>query len=320
MSKGPLLRPEEVASVLSVGEDTALAAADKSTSANAAVRTYSLRRPVAIAPDREAEARKRLERIAAGLQAELERELEATLRIEVSGFLQEQAGPALEAIASPTWVLSFLMADSGGIALALDPACALSLVELALGGVGNSADEVRGPTPLESRVLTSLCETVTPGLARSTGIVLTRSEFGTTALPVTLAMRGETIGVSPVRIFIGDQERGGLLVATPALLHEPNERDLLPHELRVGPLGIVARKIPITVRPVLRAGRVSFADLTALKSGQLLAFDSPETTPLELRLNGATVFAGRVERDGGVGTFRIGWRRGRKPAAAKEKK
>jgi hypothetical protein len=125
MAREPVLRPEEVASVLGdIG--------GAMPSADATALAWSMRRPVVIAPDVEPAARKRLEELARALGEALGFELDAEVGIEVQGFQQEQAGVAFDTLPKPAWVLSFLCKESGGVSLALDPTCALALLELAL--------------------------------------------------------------------------------------------------------------------------------------------------------------------------------------------
>ena len=73
---------------------------------------------------------------------------------------------AVGSMAAPTWILGFVHAGGGGLALVLEPASALALVELALGGIGSSSASGREPTPLESRVMGNLCSALVEPLSR----------------------------------------------------------------------------------------------------------------------------------------------------------
>lgn len=304
MADEPLLRPEEVASVLS-------REACEESAAKPGSAVYSLRRPVLIAPDEEPAAREHLERYARGLEQILQHELDAQVRFRIQGFQQEQAGAAVEMLPKPAWILTFLRQEGGGLALALDPTCALSLVELALGGAGNMAACGREPTPLESRVLGNLCASVTEPLGARCGTKLVRGTLEIGRLHGRLAMPGETVGVGLLKIQIAEKERSGLLLATPNLLKQAPGPRPRSSGLRLGPLAARLALVPVEVRPVLKAGFAALSDLMELRPGALLNLEPPESAPLDLRVAGRRLFSGQVIRTAGAPAFRVSRRRGR---------
>lgn len=317
MAKEPLLRPEEVASVLDSGGATE--GRERAGTEPAGEVVYSLRRPVAIAPDAEEAARARLAAVATVLEGTLRAALEAEVTIELRGFRQEQAHAAVETLPAPGWILSFLC-DEGGLALAVDPACALSVVELALGGAGNTAAKGREPTPLESRVMTKLCSALAPPLAERTGIEVRDAVFRTGSLPPALAAPGQTMCVGLLGIDLAGHDRSGLLLATPRLLR-PDTGDEDEHAAAIGPLAARLDRVRVEVRPVLPAGRVTLADLMQLEPGTVLRLDAAADSPIELRVAGRTALRGRISREGDQTLFQVDWRRGRdETALAKENK
>jgi flagellar motor switch protein FliM len=307
MAMEPLLRPEEVASVLSPegeagGKPAPASPAEASTS-------YSLRRPVAIAAEDEPAARRRLETLSAGLQAALCRELESDVGIEVLGFQQEQAGVAVKTLPQPAWILGFAQDGGGGIALALDPTGALSLVEIALGGAGNTAATGREPTALERRVLNKLCAALVGPLAARSHTRLARGTFEVGGLPPALAAPGETVALGLLKLRFAGAERSGLLLVTPRLLAEP-ARPARPGGPSLGPLAPRLDRVGFELRPVLDVGLVPLCDLRELRPGSLLRFDVAEGAPFALAVNGHAVLRGHLVREQGRPVFKVLWRRG----------
>jgi flagellar motor switch protein FliM len=311
--QGPLLRPDEVASVLS-GER-----APRPPEATGSP-VYHLRKPVAIAAEDEPAAARRLGALAGCLAAVLGKSLGAEIALEMQGFRQELAGVALDTLPQPACLLAFLGPGGGGFGLAFDPACAIALVEVALGGSGASAEARRTPTLLESRILTSLAAEIAEPLRRASGLKLESGVFGTAGLPAGLAGRGEPLGVGLAKLRIAGRERSALLLAAPALLEAPAPQ-AAPHASRaVGPLAARLARVQLAIRPVLRAGSVPLAELTTLVPGTILRLDAPEDRPLELRVAGQTVYVGQLARQPAGAVFRAVWRRGRRgPAAGRER-
>ncbi len=315
MSQEPLLRPEEVASVLSPGEDGEPAA---STEPRNGPSTYSLREPVAIPPGGEAGARDRLTTLMKAVEQVLSKELERELTLELDGFRQQRSAAALAAVNEPAWVVSFAHADGGGIALILNPLTALAIVELALGGFGNAPDTGRMPTPLETRVMNRLTGALVPSLVRASGEDLSNATVDVGRIPANLASPGEIVGVGLVRVQIGESQQTSALVASTALL-VPRKTTGTDEEFRVGPLHRVLRRCRADVRPVLRAGMVGLEDLLALSPGAVLRLDVSDDAAMDLRVSGQTVFTGSLGRDAGP-TFAVAWRRGRVPATGGKEK
>lgn len=293
MSEGPLLRPEEVQTVLS-GADEATAAAGRSAEG---VLPYSLREPVALPPEAEEPAKQRLNAIAAALSAELSRELGEAVSIEVDSFQQHRAGAALEALPKPVWILSFVERQPGGIALAVPAAVGLALVERALGGVGALPEVSRAPTPLESKLLGRLAAALAPAVASAASAALSAAPLSCGNLPCAVAAPGETVGVGVGRVRLAGAERSALLLASPSLLVAETSADRAAESSgRPGPLARALGRLQVRIRPVLRAGRVRIAELAALEPGAVLRLEAAEDAPFELRVEGRAVFAGRIQR------------------------
>jgi flagellar motor switch protein FliM len=318
MTDKPLISPEEVASVLSQDQDAAESPPPEPGEAISDV--YSLRRPLAIAPEDEPHAKNRVEGFAQALVETIRRELETTIECQVRGFQQQQAGPAVDALPAPCWLLTFVHAERGGISLVMDPACAMSLVELALGGIGNSTAAGREPTDLETRVLTTRAGALSKPLARRARLELTEAVFTVAKIPKTLADRGEMVGAALLQLKFSGAERTGLLLVSSSLLREEAAVADDASRQGVGPLAARLEGLPVTFRPVLPAGTVTLGDLVALKPGAVLTLEAPESTPLDLRVDGLALFEGHVRRENGRAEFRAVWRRGRPPREESEEK
>ena len=285
MSGRPVLRPEEVAGVL---------AGAPQAQPPAGPTPYSFREPLAIPRESEPQARKRIEALAAEIQETLRAELGAEVTIEVDAFQQQRASAAIAAMPAPAWLLSFAR-PGGGVALVLPAAAALSLLERALGGAGASADASRGPTALESRVLSKILPRMAAAVSRALGADLAPVGLVVGSLPPQVATPGEVLGIGILRIKASDGERSALVLASAPLLAPPKAKPA--GGKRVGPLAKALGAVPVDTRAVLDAGLVMVAELSELQPGTVLRFDVAEDAPLELRVREIPIFSGRIVRD-----------------------
>jgi hypothetical protein len=306
MSDGPLLRPEEVAGVLSGPAGTGgVSIAD----APPGPLPYSLREPVAVPPAAEAEARRRIEALATAAERGLRAELGPSVALTVDGFQQQRARGALGAVPAPAWLLCFA-GSGGGMAIAVGPETGLALVERALGGLGAQAAGARPPTTLEARILSRLVDKITPALS---GMLGTGDVVGTQSVgevPPQVAAPGETVGVGLLRVRVAESERNALMLVSGALL-VPKQGEAAPHRaLAVGPLAPLLERARVRVRPVLRAGRLSVGEMAQLTVGSIVRLDAPEKELFDLRVVGQHVFSGTIARRDGQIAFSATLRRG----------
>ncbi len=314
MSEGPVLRPEEVAGVLSGMEASATPAAT-----TPAPLPYSLREPVALPPEAEPEARKKVEMATAGLAEILTRALEAEVKIEVEGFQQQRAASVIGVLAPPVWVVSFTgAAGGGGVAVLLHPGLGLALVELALGGIGKPEESGRAPTPAELRVLSRLAAEAMPRMSETFGGDLSHFDTGVGTVPAAIADPGETVGVGVLRAHVPEGDGAALMLVSASLLTRPAPTAEETVRGRPGPLAAKLGSIRLKLLPVLPAGRASVSELSELKPGVVLRLDASEETLLSLRVGGSSVFRGQIVRSMGGAAFRAAWRRGRTAAGGEK--
>lgn len=296
MAEQPLISAEEVASVLGTGD------AQPEAGDDAALDTgFSLRRPIGIAPGDEARARERLLEYCGWLTRAVGRELDSVIEIELKGFQQRQVRVALESMSAPLWLLTFAADGGGGLVLVLEAPCALALVELAMGGVGNFRAEPRDPTPLERRVMGGLSDALCKRLNEKARVKFQGAEFRIGAVPARLAAPGETVGAGLLSLKVAGIEHRGFLLGTASLLREAEVEN--PSSGRIGPLARRLVRVPVEARPVLRAGRVSLCDLMALRPGNVLRLEPAEDALLELRVGGESPLFGRISRRGAEPVF-----------------
>ena len=301
MSDEPILRPEEVAGVL--GGDASQGAAPIESAADGP-QPYSLREPVAIPPSAEADARQTLERIVAAFAEVFRSEAKGGIELTLDGMQQQRTSAALSVLPPPAWVVSLARSDGGGVALALNPAVGLALVDLALGGTGSSPEAVREPTPLEGRVLSRLIGAAAKRLEEIVGEPLRPRRLEVGKLPGVVAAAGETVGVGLLRLKICETDYTSLMLVTASLLL-PARRKTIAQPRPPGPMARRLRAVPVEVRPVLRAGRVGIRDLMTLGSGKVLRLDSPANARFELRVFGTTVEHGSIVREDDRSVFTV---------------
>jgi len=307
MSEEPVLRPEEVAGVLS-GEADSVA----QPPADGEPQPYSLREPVAIPPAAEALARERLERVVAVLARRMDAEAEGGIKVALDGFHQQRAAAALSVLPGPVWVTALAAEAGGGIALALQPAVAIALMDRTLGGPGDPVEDGREPTSLEARVVSRMFGAVAGEIGSIVEAALKPLDLATDSVPERVAAAGETVGVSPLRFTIGESDHASLLLASASLLVPSatrNRRDDCP----VGPLAGRLERVAMTVRPVLPAGRVALAELIGLEAGKVLRFDTTEDTAVKLRVGETDIASGRIRREGEGTVFKVESRVGQEP-------
>jgi flagellar motor switch protein FliM len=311
MSEEPLLRPEEVASVLSAGEteDPEEAAA---AARNGDPSSYSLREPVVIPPDAEPEARKKVENIASALQAAIRTTVNAELTVETEGFQQQRVASGLSTVPPPAWVLCFRVPERGRFALVMPPVLALGIVEMALGGAGGFPEEGRGPTPLEQRVLRRFQDSLMDPLRELSGLEAEAGEIAFGEVPLSFANGGQTVGIGLLRCTVGETDQPALLMVTAGMFADEDAETATRSFEKVGPLLQRLGKVALEVRPVLRCGRIRMKDLLEMKKDAVILFDTQEGTPLRLSVSGQEIFAGQIAREEGAPLFAVTGRRGRK--------
>lgn len=309
MSEGPLLRPEEVAGVLSGAPE--VPGPPAAPPAAAGPLPYSLREPVAVPPAAEPEARRRIEALSARIEHGLRGQIGPEVALTVDGFQQQRTATALGALPAPAWVLEFAGAG-GGLALALAADTGLALVERVFGGSGAQAASGREPTPLEQRVMRALAEQAARELTALLGGGAARAGFCCGGVSAAVAAPGETVGVGLLRVRLAAGERNALLLAPAGVLLPRREPAARPPGA-VGPLAALVARARVPVRPVLRAGRLSLDELARLAPGTVVRLDAAEATPFELRVAGRTAFVGAVARRDERSAFSVKLRRG--PAA-----
>jgi flagellar motor switch protein FliM len=299
MKDEPILRPEEIAGVLSGGaEDGAAAAATNDDGP----KPYSLREPVSIPPAAEAQARDNLANLVNVVNESFRAQTGAPVELGLDALQQQPAAAALAALPSPVWVASLARAGGGGLSLALPSVVALGLVDVALGGTGAFPESGREPTPLESRVVSRLLSGCAGPIAELLDEPLKPVALTAGEVPSAVASSGETVGVGLLRFAIGEASQAALLLITASMLLPTETTSSGGH---VGPLAARLERLDFPVRPVLRAGRVGFRDLTALEKGKMLRLDAAEDALLELRIFGQTIAWGRVERNDDGSVFRV---------------
>ncbi len=302
MGHEPLLRPEEVSGVLS-SDDPPGAAVE------AQPQPYSLREPLAIPPASQERAQAKLERIVEALGSLLRSTAGREVEVTLDAMQQMRAGAALDTVASPVWVLPLAAGSAGGLALLLPAALALPLVDLWLGGPGGKA-EPRPPTAVESRVLERWLASWAETLRRRVGIEAQATSVLVGEIPRSVAASDEPLAVGLLRLRWSEQggDRSALLLVAPALLLD--EAGPLPRPDALGPLAEPLAGVPVAVRVVLRAGRVSVADLLELEPEKILRFDVAEDAPFEVRVEGEVCLRGRLERAPDKTVLSVVWRRG----------
>jgi flagellar motor switch protein FliM len=268
---------------------------------------YSLREPLAIPVERLDEARQRLQRVVALLAQSCPGE---GIDLGLDGLQQQTVAAALSVLPPPAWIAGLVRPGTGGLALALHPAVGLALVEAALGGAAGAARDAREPTALESRVLTRVLSSVADPLGALFGETLSPVACEPGVLPPALAAAGETMVVGLLRFRLGQGDHASLLLVTPSLLL-PGARSPGADRARApGPLAPQLERVPVSLRPVLRAGRLSFGDLLDLQAGKLLQLDAPEDARFELRVAGRAVALGRNVRSADRVVFSVERRSG----------
>lgn len=286
MSPDPILRPEEVASVLA-GDSGVTAEAPKASGP----LPYSLREPVVLSPDAEGEALARLRAVAVAFRRHAAPWLGEELTLEAEGFQQQPAGKVLATLPPPAWVLA-VGGESGGAALVLPPAGALALVEKVLGGEGRMSDAGRGPTAIESTILTRLLPSLARAAGETFGAAFAPAGIVAGTLPAAVASPGETVAAGLLRVRSGDGDCTGFLVASAALAAPRVES---AEGTRPGSLARNLARAPFPVRAVLRAGRVTLGELSELAPGKILRLDAPEDALFDLRVSNRPIFRGRLD-------------------------
>lgn len=271
---------------------------------------YDLRAPVVLAGDRLALFQAACERLAEafgeGITQLFGGERRATGAF--TGLVQQPCQAVIASLPAGS-VLGLLALDgeSAAGAISLQPELALALVDRAQGGAGLVLSGPRRPSPVETRLLEGALETLTRALARRTplaGVALAGLEVE----PETgaLVARGGTLCSISIRVVTDVGDAMCRVLLTPTLVQR-----LLVREAPAAPrrfsesFATALRKVPVRVSPVITGAVIRLGDLVRLRPGDVLELDRAEGESAALRVNGAPLLHGRIERRSGGRVFAV---------------
>ena len=248
-----------------------------------------------------------------GFSAFLQTEIPVRLR-EIQGIT---AGDYRDALRSPDCLISLkIHPRPESMVLRFESATAITLLELLLGGKGESAAEARELTEIEW----SLLEEIVRVVARSLGEAW--RDF------LTVEFEVESLGSDPVRLPCPDPLRPMVRIAFELELSgQPANFDIcVPQGFfdAFSPAGATPESAPaeppradlqrnlkllenavVELEVSLQGPKLEFKELVTLRPGQVLMFDYPLGQPVSASANGAVNLTGHIVSSGRKRAFQV---------------
>jgi flagellar motor switch protein FliM len=245
--------------------------------------------------------------------------LRSYLTVNLVSVEQLSYAEFLDGLPSPTCMVSLgLRPYDGNGVLELNPSLVFPILEMLLGGTGKSSSAIqRDVTEIEQKLLDGLFRIILQDLREAwkgvTSVEFTIEAMETEPQLLHLLAPNEAVVAVGVEVRIGDTV-GMMNIAMPSIVikmmrHKFDQqwsvRKTRSSDAEQGRLLRVLRGAAFTLEGRLSGATLTVEDLLALSEGRLLALDYPIDRPLELLVNGAPRFTGRVVAAGNKRGFLI---------------
>jgi flagellar motor switch protein FliM len=245
--------------------------------------------------------------------------LRSYLTVNLVSVEQLSYAEFLDGLPSPTCIVSLgLRPYDGNGALELNPSLVFPILEMLLGGTGKSSPAIqRDITEIEQKLLDGLFRIILQDLREAwkgvTSVEFTIEAMETEPQLLHLLAPNEAVVAVGVEVRIGDTV-GMMNIAMPSIVikmmrgkfdQQWSVRKSRPNDAEQGRLLRILRSSAFTIEGRLSGASLTVRDMLALSEGRLLALDYPIDRPLELLINGAARFTGRVVAAGSKRGFLI---------------
>jgi len=319
------LSQQDIDSLLT-GGSRAKAAARRATAEPASnpveVLPYNFTRPLRISKERQAILNAIHSRFAASVQSYLSSRLRQPTDVSVTGVEQVTFGEFVMALSEPCAAFVFDLGEHAGAQAVVDIGTGFAhhLVDRLFGGPGEPESISRALTPLEQMVLRGVVERVMTTLQDAWGdhLPMAPVAVGFEGMPGTLrvANKEDNVLIANLEIRTG-QATGFLTVCIPLIALENFLQDKAGHlmqtqRIRSEDRDLSRRTVERCVRQVtlpviarLRPCLLTTSDLSSLRAGDVLLTGHHAEVDVQVLINGAAHFAGKIGQHRGHLGIRI---------------
>ena len=275
------------------------------------VTPYNFRRPDRVSKEQIRSLHFLHDRFAKNLSTSLSAFLRAMTNVSIVSVEQFAYSEFLLSVPDPTAFYSIAMPPLDGVgALEINPTVAFPMVDLMLGGTGNSPAPGRALTEIEQNVMDSVVKLMLEHLTE-TWRAITDVRFriqGRETRPQMLQVIGlnEIVILLAFDITVGES-RGMLSISIPAAAIETMEEKVaegwnrtrrLPSATEAAWLRANLGRVTLPVKTLLQT-RMAAREVLALEAGDLLSLGYSAATPVDIHVGGVHRYAGRLTCEGG---------------------
>ncbi len=300
-----ILSQEEIDALLVAAKGTGDADDGPTEQSAASVSTYNFRRPDRVSKEQLRSLHFLHDRFAVNLSTSLSAFLRAVTEVSISSVEQYSYSEFLMSMPDLTAFYAFGLAPLDGQgALEISPAVAFTMVDLMLGGNGQSATPNRALTEIEQNVLDSVVKLMLEHLTE-TWRPITEVRFkiqGRETRPQMLQVTGPNEIVIPLAFDVRLADtRGTLSICIPASAIESMEDKVQgwhrtrrePTPLEQSRLQANIGRVPLTVSTRIET-RLAARELLSLEPGDVLSLGYPAQRPVDVQVGQVRRFSGRL--------------------------
>jgi flagellar motor switch protein FliM len=289
------------------------------------VLPYNFTRPLRISKERQAILNSIHSRFAASMQSFLSSRLRQATDVAVTSVEQVTFGEFVMALSEPCAAFVFDLGEHAGSQAVVDIGTGFAhhLVDRLFGGPGEAETISRALTPLEQMVLRGMVERVMTTLQDAWGdhLPMTPTPVGFEGMPGTLrvANKEDNVLIANLEIRTG-QATGILTVCIPLIALENFLQDKAGHLMQTQRIRTedrdrsrrtvesCVRQVSLPVIARLRPCMLTTADLATLRPGDVLLTGHHAEVDVQVLVNGAAHFAGKIGQQRGHLGIRISHR------------
>ncbi len=304
---GKILSQEEIDALLGSASTLQSAAGESAGPAKSYI-TYNFRRPDRVSKEQIRSLHFMHDRFARNMAQSLSAYLRAVTDVSIVSVEQFNYSEFLMSLPDPTAFYAVSLHPFDGLAaLELSPSVAFSMIDRMLGGNGSTVAPNRGLTEIEQNVIDAvvrlLLENITELWKPVGGLQFGIHARETRPQMLQISAPNEIVILLVFDIRVGDA-RGMLNLALPATIietlganfsqgwarnrKEQSDADRARLTENIG-------RIPMPVTGVLES-RFLAGDLLQLRPGDVIALGRDARAPIDVKVNGASKFAGRLTR------------------------
>ncbi len=280
--------------------------------------SYDFRRPDRIPKEQMRSIHLMHDFLARNLASTLGAYLRAYVTASLVSVEQLSFSEFVQYLPSPTAISSVAMSPvEGSAVLELNPSLVFPILDILLGGTGESSMESREMTEIEQSVIEGVLRLILHDLKEAWSSVANVdfkvASTDTQPHMVQILSPNEAVVAIGFEITVGES-RGMMNFGIPSILVKMmgqrfeqqwsiGSRSAALGEAR--PMESISRQIPLTLDPRVTGSRMTVRSLLAMEPGDVVSLDIPVRRPASVLVNGISKFEGEVVLSGSVRSVMI---------------